>query len=452
MISVIALLYYFIALSYLFIFSRGRMFLNPAALWIWGQIIFFTGTLFLINHERSSDIINILITFVGLLFFIFGASILRVMVPITKKESQNWYRRKVEINDTNISSIIIWALVLISMIIGILYYRAVGYNVFIESFQSYFVKGQGLISNVATLRLDAYSTGRYLAPGYVNQFKNIIFPLLVAYLIIDRALTQRDKLGTIVLTVILFPVTIILLLGTGQRGAFFIIFLIISSFIYISLPHTIAKKWLLLFGATFIVLFSLATFFLGRSEYGSFTNVSTFFQLIQEIFKRFFVDNQMANIIGFRYVYLSPIQYGQEWMKGLLQLLPGRLDQPMLANIVFSILSGGLRGTAPVSIWSETWYNWGPIGVPVIGFILGWSYQYIYHRLIRGPKEFFRLLIYSAVYIILGLWAVSGPTYLINNGLVTVLFLYFLITTSRKSYYKKIRPPIMANEIRPVHE
>lgn len=446
MVAILTLLYLFLAIVYLFGFSRGRMFLNPASLWVFGQIVFYSGTYFIVDASRTDDMVNLVIMFSGLVSFIFGAAVLRTMYPITQEEAKAWFKQKVTVTDDSINMKIIWGFIILSVLIGYLYYQAIGYNVFIESFRSYFIYDQGLLRNVATLRLDTYSTGRYLAPGYVNQFKNILLPLLTIFVIAERTLLKKSKLGTVLTTVILLPITVVLLLGTGQRGAFFIVSLMAASFIYVSLPRQVAKKWLFVAGVTFLVLFSMATLFLGRTEYGgSFASIPL--QLIQQIAKRFFSDNQSVNVYGFRFVYSSSIQFGQGWLDGLADILPGRTvrSTPMLASIVFSILTGSSRGTAPVSIWSETWYNWGLVGIPIVGFILGWSYQFVYHRLIRGSKELFRLTVYSAVYVLLGLWAVSGPVYLINGGLITVLLLYALVSILKKTQ-KRSSHTVMNNK------
>jgi hypothetical protein len=78
-------------------------------------------------------------------------------------------------------------------------------------------------------------------------------------------------------------------------------------------------------------------------------------------------------------------------------------------------------------IWGESWYNFGWLGVTVMPFGLGFLYQGVFTRMIRGPKTLGRLLVYVYASVLLGTWATAGPDYLLNNGLITVLILSFLL-------------------------
>src|SRR5690606_35590972 len=61
---------------------------------------------------------------------------------------------------------------LISATITIIYYVLIGYNVVILM-----LEGSLAFGDYSDLRLASYSGEEYFAPGYVNQFKNVLLPL-----------------------------------------------------------------------------------------------------------------------------------------------------------------------------------------------------------------------------------------------------------------------------------
>lgn len=424
-IEVVTIIYLEIVSIYLFI-NRKRWLFNPSYIWVFLQTFFFVGTVINIDPDLISDRVLVNVMFFGLLSFLFGTLLVDLMWENSRSKITQWWSRTLTNDDVN--PLIIWGLLYTSIAINILYYQKIGYNIFTTSIREYFIFGNGPIDNIATLRLSTYGTiaGRYLAPGYVNQFKNILLPMLSALLAANYLLRKNRSLYKNIFFVLLAILNIVFLLGTGQRAALVYALAIIVLFFWVVLPrHMMVRlnSTLLIFG---VILFLIQTFFLGRAENVSVLNVNGISLLVKDSILRFTTNNQVSGIISFRYVYDLPIQHGSDWLKSLLELLPGQRQSLSLAKIIYELRYGSYRGTSPPSLWGSIWYNFGIMGIIIIPALLGFLYQTIYKSLFRGEKNVPRLLIYSAYAIILGTWAVSDPASLLNRGLGTVIILSWL--------------------------
>lgn len=317
----------------------------------------------------------------------------------------------------------------LSLIATFLYFYIVGYNVFLYALTTG-VSGD----EVKGLRLSAYAGDTYFAPGYFNQFKNIILPisyLAVCYHVLSRFRMLSVKSFWVIL--LLVPV-LAGLLGTGQR-AFFVGFVIVALVFSTLMARGRRKisffKISVGFGL-FFLLFSASSYFLGRSE------GFTFVDLLDALLVRVFQDNQSSAVVGFRYVYDLPIQYGQEWMTDILGILPSMKGSD-LANRIHAIIYVSDRGTAPVSLWGSVYHNWGWFGVIIFPVFLSFFYSYISYRfLIEKNKTVFFVAVYAFIFYLLGSWIASGPMQLINNGIVTALILLFVISKYNKVFNSRL--------------
>jgi oligosaccharide repeat unit polymerase len=293
-----------------------------------------------------------------------------------------------------------------------------------------FITSRGGVNDAATLRMQAYSGGQYFAPGYVNQFKNVLFPLLLSYLSARYILLRRRT--DLFIVIALFPLCLVFILGTGQRGAMFLASVTAVLFFMACLPR---KPKRIVIGAVAVMLCAallLSTLILGRtvSRVQSSEDVAG---LGREIVARFSTDNQASAVDGFRYIYEQPLHFGQgEWVYAFKDLIPGHEERVSLPSELFREAYGTTRGTAPASIWGGAWYEFGIGGVLSLAFILGILYHAVYARLCRGEKTLGRLLTYAALTQILGMWAAGSPETLFNVGLISVLVLMVLMKATVK--------------------
>jgi oligosaccharide repeat unit polymerase len=431
MIAAVSFLYIAVALWYLLRITRGRWTLNPGPLFVLQQLAFFLGMLPLLDTAIEADNVHLYMCFGALCMFIAGNVFCQIALPNARASGGFWAAPICRVETMRGFNVLIGSIISVSVVVCFAYYRAVGYNLFLKGLLS-IITGRGQLNDVGTLRIHAYSGDEYFAPGYVNQFKNVLLPLLLSYLFARYILLRRRT--DLFIVIALFPLCLVFLLGTGQRGAMFLACVTAVLFFMACLPKK--KKRIVI--ATISVLLGasllLSTFILGRtvSRVQSSEDVAA---LGREVVGRFSSDNQTSAVKGFRFVYEQPLHYGlSEWVYAFEGLIPGheRGERVGLANEMFRQTYGSTRGTSPPSIWGEAWYEFGIGGVLGLAFVLGVLYHAVYASLCRGEKTLGRLLTYAGLTQILGMWAVGGPEFLFIGGLITVLMLMMLIKASVK--------------------
>src|SRR5699024_2267912 len=117
--------------------------------------------------------------------------------------------------------------------------------------------------DAASLRLQSYSGSSYYFPGYVNQFKNSLLPALVV--IVIHYLFARRVNFRIILSSTLVLLSLIFLLGTGQRGAF-VTFVLIAVIYILIVNRKRFKVFVLWIGGLAIGIFFISTAASGRAS------------------------------------------------------------------------------------------------------------------------------------------------------------------------------------------
>jgi oligosaccharide repeat unit polymerase len=433
MIIAVSFLYIAIALWYLLGITRGRWILNPGPLFVLQQLLFFLGLLPLLDTAIEADNVHLYMCFGALCMFIAGNVFCQIALPNARAAGSFWAARVCRVETMRRFNVLIGSIILISIVACIVYFRAVGYNLFMMGIGSV-ITGRGQLNDVGTLSIHAYSGagGQYFAPGYVNQFKNVLFPLLLSYLFARYILLRRRT--DLLIVIALSPLCLVFLLGTGQRYPMFQASMTAALFFLACLPKKSKRIVIAVISVFLGASLFLSTFILGRtvSRVQSSEDVAG---LGREVAARFSTDNQDSAISGFRYIYEQPLHYGLgEWVYAFESLIPGHEERVTLSNELFRIAYGNARGTAPLSIWGAAWYEFGIGGVLGLAFILGMLYHVVYARLCRGEKTLGRLLTYAVLTQILGMWAEGGPETLFNVGLISVLLLMMLMKATVKPW------------------
>lgn len=315
----------------------------------------------------------------------------------------------------------IWALVALSCVIIILYFQAVGYSALLDGLKNSFSGGD---ADIAGQRLDSYSGSRYLFPGYVNQFKNALLPAL---LIVAITYWHRAGITRYLTRGVLVGISLFGLLGTGQRGAFIQILVVVAYYLYLMNGRRLPRRgWLLApAGLAFIVVSTIA---LGRSNAAIGQGATTgdrALVALNEFASRVFEVQQASAVSGFRYIYEQPIQWGREWLQGLMGIMPGSAGTD-LPNRLYQALYGTDRGTAPPSIWGSVYHNAGWIGVVVVPIVLGVLVAVVTLRSLEPvPRNSLQIVGIAGVSTSIGFWAAGGPETLLNTGLAAYAFLWF---------------------------
>ncbi len=408
------------ALAHLLFVGRFAGFFTLDGIFVLAQWVMATGTLVLLDSHNNADRLYAYVVTVPFAIY--------VATSITF-----YHRRRRKLTEARIGlqrlvtyyrpSRLIWALVIVSVGITIAYYEAVGYNNLVLGIEGLLT---GTTFDYTTRRLESYSGGNYLFPGYVNQFKNTLLPslTLVASLYLVRT---RNRWRYVVATPLAL-VSIYGILGTGQRGAFILFSVTILVFFYF-LDRRMFLRRAAITAALVAPFVLFATYLLGRSsaslaeDAGPFTKM---WALAVEIVRRIFHDNQYSGQQAFRYTYSRPIQYGGEWFQSALGVLPNHSGSP-LSHEVFKHLYGSDRGTSPPSMWGSVYYNFGWWGLLAIPVALAIGFQTVSIRaMAKSQVNTLELVGMSGTFVVAGTWIADGPMYLLNAGAVTFAIIWWM--------------------------
>ncbi|PID05895.1 MULTISPECIES: O-antigen polymerase [unclassified Sporosarcina] len=416
--NLIIVVYYIISILFILV-HYTRYHITPALIFVSMQIVMFTGiimsqALYPLYYVEKLSVMYLL----SLVFFVSGIMVVGLIrsnkriensvvmeIPSIKYESYSSYQLKVIITLVSISTIVC----------SIFFFNA-GINIFIESIKTFISGG----NQVFTSQRKDFTEVRGV--GYVYQFRTIILPLLNIFLLVG----QKNK-NVKVLGVVIIPFTVSFLLGTGQRNAF--VFFLLFIFIYLILQKKHFKtgisklKLTLLFIVSTIIL-SILTITNGRISSSSGNELTL---SLLSILDRIFGVNSRAGLNGMMYIDSQQTVWGYDWLIMLVNILPFKVEYTSVASIVYNSLYGTYRGTEPPDIWSSAFYNWSWFGVIVFPFILGIIYHSIYFWFRNKTKTPLIIFIYAGLCTYLGLWISDGPIFLFNNGVITILIMYFLL-------------------------
>lgn len=381
---------------------------NPVFWFLPLQWVIGAGTIAIIELDRPSDLAYVMLLFTAVLAFLCGAFVafwsLRVSIAY-----RAFWMRPVE-GDRRIVRVVVIFLVILSVVVTAIYYHAVGYNLLVD-----LALGRK-IADITSARLATYSGEHYYAPGYVNQFKNVLLPLGLSVMG-AWAWRAGNRWGQRVLLLVGPPLALWALLGTGQRG--FLVYAFCAFLFGLAAIVRIRVRKMLPVVTLVAVLFGVVSFQLGRIHELSVGSV-----LIQ-ILARMFQGEEEGNLVGFRYVFRMDTSWFSEWARGFKGVLPGTPGSD-LDNQIFALIHGSTRGTAALSTVGSVFYNGGIIGVLGVYLAMGWTYTYFYRRFLRGRRTILRCFTYGAAFFYLAFFVTGSPAGLINRGLVTLGIVLFI--------------------------
>ncbi|MBK8507141.1 MAG: oligosaccharide repeat unit polymerase [Candidatus Competibacteraceae bacterium] len=400
--------------------------MNTYSIWLLGYgksinpifyfIIFFslqaTGTLPPLDLDMESDWVHACIlalaSFVILLYIIFFYQRLYIVRLVKKwQASPECYMTKLQIQK-------IILLMSTSIVISLIYYKLVGYNLFLVALK-------GGSEDFISMRLAAYSGEIYTGAGVVNQFKNTILPITFLALLLYTHQIRRPFIFTIFFFT-LTPIFLYCIMGTGQRSYLF--FSLVMLIIYYLNTKKINKMLLAIFVSGFIFIFGIYSVMLGRQE------ESSLFAIIGQLYHRIFVAQQMGALVGFNYIYGQDIQMGYEWWESFRGLIPG-LPGSDLSHRIHALIFGSTRGTAPISLWVSMYHNFGILGVTIGTFILMALLQRAFKFILQFERNTINSMSSAALILYCGLLVFGSPFQIINNGFIGLILLYFTIRPKR---------------------
>lgn len=376
--------------------------LNPVFYFVIFSFFFSCATFLNLDLRLSVDIDHLVLILVYLgsvtfyVLFLYGWS-------RSRRIDREWGAREYsDIAQEKIPALVF--LFVFSASVTVIYYTAVGYNLLYVSLTSH-------VTDFTSMRLASYAGEDYMGAGIINQFKNVILPalLFIYFYFLLSSPGYRFALLKILIFVTLLCFYLWAILGTGQRT--FLFFNLVCFFIFMYGMGRV-RVWVVLFGVViFIILFSLYSFFLGRTEgvgiYSSFS----------ELGWRLFFSNQVATIHAYRYVSEIPISYGLEWLEIISGYVPGVRGSD-LSNRIHEYIFGSYRGTAPASLWVSIYHNFGLLGVPFSVFFIMKFFELSRLAILMVPKNTFWIMVFSFYCFYVGILPVSNPFQIVNNGLL----------------------------------
>lgn len=414
-ISCILLLFFNSAAS-LYILRKG-IFFNPMAYFI----VFFTiqilGTFPLLDFDFESDLWHaaaLAVASYTILFFCISFYPVHHFSLMFKR----WKEAPEELLCKKRLYKVIFLLGL-SVILTILHYQIVGYNLF-------FLSLRGSVEDFTSMRLASYSGDTETGAGLFNQFKNTILP--ICYFSLFIYLRARGRLLVLwIYIATITPFLLYALMGSGQRAYLFFALIIFVIFMINQRKKRITL--LLAFGAGFLILFGAYSALLGRQV---LDGGEGFFSAIEQLYYRVFIAQQTGSAIGFRYIYNLDYKWGYEWFENFRGLIPG-MKGGDLPHRVHEYIYGSYRGTVPVSLWVTAFYNFGLAGVVFIAFLWMMLLRSAFAFLLKLRKDLINRFVASALILYCGLTVFSHPAQIFINGLFGLLFIILIIGVSRIS-------------------
>jgi oligosaccharide repeat unit polymerase len=424
----IIILYLPLILAFLLVSRRRGGVLNPDGLFVLFNALMLIGTSQIVDPLQPEEVLYAWLVLLGTSIFTVVATCVRLRWRV---------ERSTAVVTTPISLTKgIWLLYFLSLAVCVAYYRAVGHITLISSLNAL---SEGGAYDSATERLASYSGARYLFPGYVNQFKNAILPVLTVAIV--HNLWSNKRPGRIIYSAVLLGTALIMVAGTGQRGAAVIAFLI-------AIVATLKSR--LLSGGRILIacvagfaVFSVLTLAAQRNS-SQLEQASSLWDRVivfgGALSSRVLRENQESGLAAFHYTQTLPTAWGRQWLDDLMGILPGNRGSD-LANRVFEMLYGTARGTAPESIWGGIYYNFGIIGLIAVPTVLAALMAYVTRRFFlfdkgdTGPgpaPNFLVVLALSGMAVSLGSWVAGSPMTVLNVGFPTYVFLYWFGRRSQR--------------------
>jgi hypothetical protein len=390
---------------------RAHRYGSPAFWWPLVTGLIALPTFALIDMAHHSDLTHLIAFLVALVSFVVSSLVYSNNYSIGRALAA--FRIREETEDRTDAIVISIGILVCSVLVTIAYFYLIGYNMLVLTLR-------GLVLDYSSMRLSTYSGERYFAPGYVNQFKNTLYPIVTVAALIR--LHRGESLLKWPATIAGIGFGIFALLGTGQRG-----------YIIMTLCSTLYGLYLLNLGRGPLLSWPLASvlLLLTISLYGYMT--LSYKQLaggglgavLTELTERVFLIQQEGGLIGFRYVAERGPVLMEEWAKGWAGILPGR-EGSMIAHEIHGEIYGSAQGTVPLTAVGSAFQNGGITLVAVLSAFLGASYSYLYHRYLKGPRTILRALSYGTLFFYLATYVVGPPESLLDSGVLAVLILLLL--------------------------
>ena len=277
------------------------------------------------------------------------------------------------------------------------------------------------------LELTYFESSSYRGQGYVDQFRTVVLPYVVACFLVWTSVSDRKRWRPLVILSLL-PVCLFLM-GTGQRHPILSFVLTLSVLGYVMAPAGRGRSIVMATLGGGLVVFSILTFLLGRYGHtGSFR--SDLPMVLLGLRNRIVYANSIGTMSLFHlFPNPEPFRWGWTWLSDLQGFLPG--PHVGFSSWLYRRLYGAV-GTAAPMCFGEMYANFGLAGVFFGAAALAMLMQLLQvHWTRRRRYEAEHIVLYCMLSIALSWWAVGGLLGPIQHGLVALPLLYGLVQMGR---------------------
>lgn len=412
-------LYYTINISFLLMYFRKYR-ISPVFLFAFMQLFVFSSIIYFYNEKQSYTYYNFLMIIYLISIGCYILGVFAAGVTKIKYQKSNVSITTIDVKLSGYTKNVLIFIVVTAIIWNIFFFYKAGINVFLRS----------LFEFASGVELSNYKDERrnfteMFGVGIVYQFRVILLPVINLFFLIQNNSKNLKRFGKCIL-----PLTIIFLVGTGQRYGF--IFFIFNSVVILyclsySYNYKLDKKLIVVLSLFAFAILSLLTLANGRAATDSSENAVS--NMLQSIMERLFDETGTHITVGFEYIYNKGIiVYGQDWLCMLIEILPGKqTDYIPLDYQIFQYRFGSLNGTSAPGIWSSAYYNFSWLGFTLYPFLIGFLFQRIHKNYLKGNKSLLKIIIYYGLACFMGMWYCGAPTAFFNNGSVTILLLMIIL-------------------------
>lgn len=225
----------------------------------------------------------------------------------------------------------------------------------------------GETSLLEVRKLITAGTQGYLAPGYLKQVRDILFPVLCAAFILFGV--PRWFLPVFVVSIL---VGVSAMLLSGQRGPLMLLFASSTLALYIRRKGNteVSGKWLLVLPLLGLALFFAVTVLLGRGDDNG-SVFATLASLPLEVVERIFARVPAENMVTVDQWWPAAPTIGVSWLSDLAAILPG--TQKMLSSELHQGIGGSAAGNSVLGMPADLYLAWGWVGVVILPvfYVLG---------------------------------------------------------------------------------
>lgn len=371
------------------------------------------GTSTLCNPNDPTDVKYAYIVFILTSILTLTVTLLRAAQPRSSIPPSTH-----KVSSTRITNAVV-LLYLLALFVTAAYYAAVGHITFIESIASDQY-------DAASGRLSSYAGEQSFLPGYANQFKNAILPIL-SIAIIHRLWVRKAPFRA-ALSVLIGGIAFVFLAGTGQRAPTMIMMIIIL--IAARMSGKLSAKRTGILAIAGFAAFAILTSALQRQAgalAGASDNIDRIVIFGQGLTSRIFLENPISGIAAFHLTEQLPTAWGRDWISEISGVLPGVRGSD-LANRVFETMYGSRRGTAPPTLWGSLYYNFQlplAIVVTVVIAVTFFTFTKRYYFSRRTNGNFLQCLALAGMAVSSGAWIAGSPLTILNQGFVAYVFVYW---------------------------